>query len=258
VKPRGTCKLCLQKRDLCDSHYLPTALFALCQDGNYAPIVMTEELILSINRQVKAYLLCFDCEQRFSRLGETDSMKLVYRDSGFGLMDAFSSAKRFRPEPEGTAYFGKELSVDIDALAYFALSAVWRGSVHDWRTLTTQTTGISLGAFEEPIRKYLNGEAGFPADVFVWVIAAADEGSQESVCFPSQVKDLPYTRFSFLTRGIWFDVSLGSDLPFGVRRRCCVNSPKKLLFKADCTYRISTGGGRLQGMAKIARNVRPS
>jgi hypothetical protein len=167
---------------------------------------------------------------------------------------------RFRRQSvvECIEYFGTELAVNIDALAYFALSALWRGSVHEWRTLSRQTTGITLGTYEELIRRYLLGETGFPANVFVWVIAATDEGSQESVCFPSQVTHLPYTRFSFLTRGLWFDVSVGEDLPYAVRRRCCVTSPKKLLFKADCEYRIATGGGRLQGMAKIARNVRSS
>ena len=48
--------------------------------------------------------------------------------------------------------------MDTEQLAYFALSVLWRSGVEQWRTLNQQTTGVSLGRFEEPIRKYLAGE----------------------------------------------------------------------------------------------------
>ncbi len=252
----GICKLCNKVRDLCKSHYMPRALFVHCGDDTLSPIVLTEKLILSTDRQVSAPLLCSACEQLFSKKGEEYTMTMVQRNSGrFTLLEILNAAKRCRPEGEFVAYFGRQLPVDTDALAYFALSVAWRGAVHDWPTLGGQTTGVSLGQYLEPLRQYLLGEIAVPDGVFVAVIAASDFGSRNHVFFPSQTKNVPFTCISMLALGIWFDIFLGSDLPFELRRRCCVTSAKRPIFKADCDTRTFPAAKRLHKMARVAKNV---
>ena len=44
---------------------------------------------------------------------------------------------------EATAFSGYDMGINTDALAYFALSLAWRGSVRKWET------------FREPLRRRL-------------------------------------------------------------------------------------------------------
>jgi hypothetical protein len=50
------------------------------------------------------------------------------------------------------------------------------------------------------------------------------------------------TAFTFMARGIWFDVVVGDDLPAYMYRSCCVSSPEKPIFVGDferfVTYEI--------------------
>jgi hypothetical protein len=60
---------------------------------------------------------------------------------------------------------GPAVGIDVDKFAYFALSVFWWASVHVWKTLNGQLISMPLRSWEEPVRKYLKGETGFPASV---------------------------------------------------------------------------------------------
>jgi hypothetical protein len=48
----------------------------------------------------------------------------------------------------------------------FGMSIFWRSAVYDWKTSTGQKAPtVDLGDYEEPIRKFLLGNAPFPDDV---------------------------------------------------------------------------------------------
>lgn len=72
--PRGICKLCLQEKDLQESHFMPRALyssgkkrmeFATRSGSGFDPV------------ELKAHLLCFDCEQRLGQNGESEVLRHV-------------------------------------------------------------------------------------------------------------------------------------------------------------------------------------
>src|ERR1035437_3161409 len=47
----GTCKLCLEDKELCKSHFMPQALFDLCRAPGLEPVVLTQKVIMQTSRQ---------------------------------------------------------------------------------------------------------------------------------------------------------------------------------------------------------------
>src|ERR1700693_5830060 len=72
----GTCKLCLmQGVALQESHYMPAALYPKNIKLEYLSRGGVRRLVA--DNEIKAPLLCFDCEQRFSRNGESEVLRHV-------------------------------------------------------------------------------------------------------------------------------------------------------------------------------------
>jgi len=115
--------------------------------------------------EVKAYLLCIDCEEFFNRNGESEVLRHIAAKSvkRFPLHEKLRLALPREHHPEVSRYAGYDLGLDMDKFAYFTLSVVWRGGVHDWVLPDgTVQSRLELGGFEEPIRLYLLGTAPFP------------------------------------------------------------------------------------------------
>lgn len=260
--PIGTCKLCLQQKKLQRSHLIGKAIFRLCREENEDPVVMTPQIVFSSDRQFRAHLLCQDCEGRFSKHGEDYTMRMIQgkKKEDFRLLNFINLGRALQlPRARGVPYVGypgRELGIDTDKLAYFALSIAWRSAAHTWPTLNGQTTSVSLGDYYEPIRQYLLGEAGFPAGVFVAVTAASDFASRFLFLAPTPNKGVPWTEIGLLVRGIYFDIYMGDSLPRELTERCCVRTPKKVVFLADCEARAVNASGFIIRSARVAANVR--
>ncbi len=230
-KQRGTCALCLQEKELRRSHLLGRAIYVLSRDGNADPVMITPQLITPTQRQIWRHLLCGDCEQRFSSHGESLIMRLVQRKTEFALLDRLRLAIPFSVGPNVVAFSGSAVGVDTEQLAYFALSVLWRSGVQQWQTLNQQATGVSLGVFAEPIRRYLAGESGFPPGVVVRVTVCTDRGSRLLTLGPWARQTASYC---LLVRGVWFHILTSARLSAGLLTPCCVSSDKKVLFVKDC------------------------
>lgn len=227
------------------------AIYQLNRDDTNDPVMMTPELITLTRRQIWRHLLCGDCEQRFNTHGESLIMRLVQRKTDFALLDRLSLAIPFNVEPNALAFSGSAVGIDTEQLAYFALSVLWRSGVREWRTLGQQTTGISLGAFEEPIRKYLFGETPFPAGVAVNVWVCTDIGSRFNTFFPYAV-DTAYAMHSLLVRGLWFHITTGSNLPTYIRELCCVSSARKVLFLRNSERELLQAASHMHSTAAVS------
>ena len=226
--PHGICRLCLQTKELQDSHLLGRAVYKLCrQEGD--PIVMTPDLVLSTSRQVRDYLFCWECEQRFSREGEHYVSRMVCRKASFELLDLLQQTVPIERGNTYDAFSGARAGVDTQRLAYYALSVLWRAAIHSWQTVADQTTTVTLDTHSEEIRKYLLGETTFPSDVAVVVTVCRDMGSQGLVFTPSRVvDDARYRKYSMLVRGVYFRTILGVGSEF--HQVCCYHSPSRALF----------------------------
>jgi hypothetical protein len=251
-KQRGICALCLKDKELRRSHLLGRAIYVLNREGNNEPVLMTPQLITPTQKQVWQYLLCGDCEQRFSKHGEAFVTSLVQRKTDFALLDRLKAAVPVTTEPGVTTYSGSASGIDTDQLAYFALSMLWRSGVQQWSTLNQQTTGVSLGAFEEPIRQYLAGEAGIPSGVVVIVTVCTDIGSRFTSFLPSERRGTLFPSYSLLVRGVWFHILTSTTLPAEVRELCCVNTARKVLFLKDCEKEVIQAGGFIMATAAVS------
>lgn len=90
---------------------------------------------------------------------------------------------------------------------------------------------LNIGSFEEPFRRYLLGQSRFPSDVAVVVTVCVDELSRNSFTTPSKgTPDNPHTCYTFLGRGVYFQMLVGEDLPSSFRRMCCYSSKDQLIF----------------------------
>ena len=81
---QGKCKLCLQVRDLQNSHLMPAALYKKSRTqgaANPNPMQVTERGSIQTSRQMRNYVLCRDCEQLFSKRGENYAMAQVFLDA---------------------------------------------------------------------------------------------------------------------------------------------------------------------------------
>jgi hypothetical protein len=155
-----------------------------------------------------------------------------------------------------TAYSGADIGIDTEQFAYFALSVLWRAAVYRWQ-LPDGNIGseIQLSHYEEPIRKYLLGEASFPHDIVVILTVCSDPVSRSCLFSPSLHGGMPVRSYSFLTLGIFFDILTGRDLPDNSRQLCCTNSKQKWIFKRDCNDRTFQAFAHLASTSKPAPNL---
>ena len=245
--------------------------------GNEPPVVMTPKLIKISPRQLWAHLLCESCEQRLNEQGEKPFLALCNdANNNFRLLNLMevavpvqhsssvrvSSAGLMFRDVDGTfsesviKYSGKAMGIDTEALAFYALSVLWKGSIHTWKTFEGQESTVDLGEYQEPIRRYVAGEAGFPDGVYVITTACTDRGSP-GMCFaPSKVAESKFPMYSILVRGIWFHVVTTDETPAGLSDLCCVRSSERVLFKEDCLERFLEAGRHIHRTATISSELR--
>jgi hypothetical protein len=119
-----------------------------------------------------ARLLCRDCEQRFSKFGENWVLAhCLHKDRSFLLAAILASRTPDISSDKTTTrlfYAAKIPEIDISALAYFATSIFWRGSIHPWND--DGSIPVMLGPFQEQFRQYLLGLLPFPKDCSLSVV----------------------------------------------------------------------------------------
>lgn len=243
------CALCLQTRPLICSHFLPAGLYRLLRDPsqkNEHPVVISPNATLQTSSQMKFRLLCSDCEQRLNRNGEAYVLGRLKRGDGFPLLDRLNLALPVYESPRLAAFRGDAVGLDTEKMAHFALGILWRASIRKWGTVRGQSTSVVLSEpFKEGLRKYLLGETGFPKDVVVVATVATDFGSQESCFVPNRIKENPMIAYGLMTKGLYFRILFGSDLPDGIRQMCCASGKWKLLFTRDCQHNLVEAYGKL-------------
>ena len=259
--PMDVCKLCLQLKDLRDSHMLPSAVWRLLNEPGHKlrhPILMTEKVAVTTSRQIHDYVLCDDCEQRFNRMGEHYTIRQMRGKRGFPLLHRLRSAQPVASAETVRLYHGAAIGVDTEKLAYFALSVVWRAGAYEWKNLYSDksTYSIDLGPFLEPMRQFLVGAAPFPVNVSVNVQVASDTQSQRSAYTPSWATGAQCPVVGFLVCGIHFAVAMGNPLPSDYLQTCCYNSPDKLIFEKDISGQSTRAFNRLYATARVAGQLR--
>lgn len=230
----GTCKLCLEYKALCDSHYLPKRVYAFGrakQLKNPNPIVLSGKSGKQVPDQLRAYVFCRACEDLFSKNGEQWVLANIPRDYGapFPLQHALEPEKPLVCGNDMNLYDGSSIkAIDMGKLVYFGLSIFWRGAAHDWKSkpLGLSAPQVDLGSYFEPLRLFLLGRGPIPDDValsvHVWPYKKVWQ-----VAYPVYpLEEAARPRYWFYIPGIFFLVELGENLPEGAPERCAHGKQK--------------------------------
>src|SRR5580658_1009571 len=143
----GECKLCLQTREICDSHLIPQAMYELVREAapNHAhPTIMNKRATFRSSAQCRAQAFCAECEHRLNVGGEDYMVPLVSRKGSFPFLEKLGiSSGSVGQLPNITL---SDVSLfDRNKIAYFALSIFWRSSAVRWRTGKDRMESIVLG-----------------------------------------------------------------------------------------------------------------
>src|SRR6185312_3596605 len=223
----GKCRLCL--RDgvrLQDSHFIPAGLYRVLRDDkakNPHPWLLTPNYAVQSSRQIKAHLLCEGCEQKFS--GERWVLaNCIRRDGSFPLESLLRSKTPVASSPRTRVYYAAQVpEINTRAIAYFAVSMFWRGSIHHWKD--DGSVPYDLGPFQEQFRAYLDNSAGFPRDCALLVaIRTGKEVNRVTFAPIGERKDSCHA-YKFPMPGLGLSVAVGRNIPRNVRNLCLVNGP---------------------------------
>jgi hypothetical protein len=225
----GKCKLCMKQAQLRESHLMPRALYA---PGKKGIQFATRSQSGRNPEHLKAHLLCFDCEQRFDRFGESEVLRWVAprATKQFPLHDRLRVALPCMEIPPWSVYNGVDIGLNTEKFAYFTLSVAWRRSAHRWMNFDgTPLPPWNLGTFGEQMRTYLVGDAGFPPDTAVMIIVCSDQHSRQFWTGPSTDVVCNCLGFEFLARGVYFRALMGHHLPPNAREVSCASPYGRIL-----------------------------
>lgn len=237
IMPRGICKLCLDEDDLLESHFMPRALYPERGGMEYR----TRNRSGLDETQLKQYLLCGDCEERFNKNGESEVLRRIATKSRkrFPLHEKLSLAFPREVQKGWARFAGCDLGLDMAKFAYFTLSLVWRGAVAQWAMPGgEQTTLFSIGSFEEPFRRFLLGNAPFPADTSVIVFVHSDAAGRDALSIPPGTSGFEFLSFGFLARGVYFRACMGKNVPQEFQDFSCT-SPRDCIFYGNGEQDVS-------------------
>jgi len=233
-----SCRLCLRNRTLVQSHLISAAMYRslMRSKASQNPLIVGPGLASTTSKQVRELLLCSDCEERFNVTAEKWLASQIYRDGQFPLANKLTVEMR-TPELDdvGIAAFSfAGYPSDVERLAYFALSIIWRAAVRTWRVpFGGQTDSIPLSnSTEEIIRRHLLNEVGFPDCAAVIVSICSDDISQGVICMPVKLAGSQSLSYSFEIPGMTFHVFL-EEVPRIVRPYCCVSGATKPILLRD-------------------------
>jgi hypothetical protein len=236
------CKLCLQQKELQNSHLMPRALYLKSRDsgktGNQDPYVVTAQGSKQSSFQTKEYVLCRECEQRFSKNGEEYVMRLVTKQNGrFPLLEKLKNAAARTSGWDWTHYSATDTpNIDREKIAYFALSVLWRASVHTWKQENGSLTSIDLGAkYNEQIRRYLLDQTPIPQNAYLTVVACTDSESQNNFFVPGRNFKKKDHSVGFTARGLMFFLLMSKTAPGWQQRLSMTNNERGWIASYDCS-----------------------
>jgi hypothetical protein len=239
----GICKLCLRERELLESHFMPAAFYPRGKKLQF----LTNSGVATVTREMKAHLLCRDCEMRFDQNGESEVLRWIVPKLTKRFPPLFERLRLGRPRehwPDLARFAGYDLGLDMDRFAYFAVSIVWRASIHDWTLHNgSMMERIPLGQFANDVRHYLLGETSLPSAMSVIVMVSSDEESRKMWFVPDEWIEAKCRNVRFIVRGVMFRVIMGHEMPPLFHDLSCT-SPQKCLFYGNAEKRMKETADR--------------
>jgi hypothetical protein len=264
--PPGKCPLCLRgNQEIQDSHYFPRAAYKLSRAKtlkNPNPVQIMGARSVQSSDQVHDFVLCRDCEQLLSGKGESWVIRQLAHEGGFPLLANLHSVPPAATVDDTKVYACDQISgFDCDKLAHFAMGMFWKGHAHNWQNCEH----LDLGAYAEPIRKFLRGEGSFPENVALLVRVADMIEPPWGARFPTLVEKRPCHLFNFYLSGVDFALAVGRGIPHYLRAICFCRNPARPLMAAlhvgvneiATTYRAMQKSKPSQSLAAFLHGRKP-
>jgi hypothetical protein len=231
MQPRP-CRLCSKARELQRSHLIPAAVFKSLRSEGKDVTSITAKKIVQTSRQFQAHLLCGDCEDSLNKGGETYVLRHMARqipELEFRLYDLLSGEIICGADDDCRVYDTRDVpEIDTGKLAHFALGMVWKTTACDWVGVDGYIRRLDLGPYEDPIRRFLLGDAPLPKHCFVNVFVWHDKSS---VVYGTYLPRLHHKRqshvYSYYLPGITFVVRVGKSVEQKWRELCCYSNERK-------------------------------
>jgi hypothetical protein len=207
------------------------------------------------DKQVTDYVLCAKCEQLFGEVENWVVQRCLQQEGNFPLCELVLAAPLAHGDTELSAVAAKSITgFDVQKLAYFAASVLWRTSVHVWHIGGSQAA-IDLGPYTEEFRRYLLNEGAFPDDVVLGIfIATKADATDQFATTPVPLKVDGYLQYDIVIPGLKFTMMLGKMLPDVARLGCSLRSTENLIYLTDHIERRALA--HLMRNAKIATRLR--
>jgi len=224
----GRCKLCGETKILLDSHYIPKGVYRRLRDATFEnpnPWKVTKKTATQTSKQLTAYLLCQDCEQLLNKNGEKWVLaNCLQENANFPLasiLDARTADQGVYGDPTKIFFAANIPKINIQALAYFAVSIFWRGSIYGWNS--DSSIPIKLGPFAEQFRRYLLGFEKFPQHCALWVIVREGQEFERVTYTPVNEINRKVHVCKFPMPGLAFMLLVSKNIPAQYRSMCLVN-----------------------------------
>ena len=191
------------------------------------PHKLTKTESVQTSKQIRAYLLCRGCEERFNKQGENWVLCHFLKENGnFELETLLKSKPPIKTYCSlETLYYASLIpEINIEALSYFAMSVFWRGSIHTWPN--EKKIAVPLGPYSEQIRKYLHGESTFPEHICLLVFIRQDKNFNRAACFPWGGRTKEGYKYHFSIPGIAFTLLVGKSISPSSKKLCFINGER--------------------------------
>ena len=248
----STCKLCLLDNvQLQNSHIIPKWAYKEVRGGSKDIINYAKGIVGYSDKQLKELLLCSACEQKIGlreRYIKSISFEKREECNAIHLLN-FNVGQSNNNEQ--IAWTDASL-LDKQSIAYFAVSVIWRASVS-----SEGKRKVSLGPYQEVLRRYLNGEIDFPKEANLR-ISFHDPYKSEAF---HQLATLPATNklsnkshyvycHRFLCVGVLYELFLGKNIPSEFQELCFIHSSDSKVFWTSLDQ-----DSTMEGIKEIIRNA---
>lgn len=200
---------------------------------NPNPVALSNNELVQSSTQLSDYLLCSDCEQKFSKNGESWVLANIPRnyEEQFPILNALNAETPILEEGGTKVYAGAKVKrLDMEKIVYFAMSVFWRGAVHVWKSsLHSEAPDVNLCAYEEPIRQFLLGASPLSDDVAVTVYVCPKGSILNAVLFPWDEHLPDCSRYVFYISGLGFVLHFADKLAPQFKATCAYHSPDKVV-----------------------------
>lgn len=231
---RGICKMCLQDKELVESHFIPAAIYDYCRAGKQSPIRIAGGAAFPTDRQTQVYLLCGECENILNTNGERWlNAKLATMDRKFPLYDLITrQAPVYTIDATDIYFSSNNPEVLTDCLVHFAMGIFWKAAVHSWLAGKTEPR-IELAPYTDVIRMWLRGEGTLPSSIALSISVSRPDRAQITFNEPHEARSNEDRTFVFHVPGVFFMLHVGESLPDVTKQFCLHHSSFHPIFVSE-------------------------